>query len=102
MSLRKYVTLDEAIDSLLGKENVCSEQAIIVLPSGQGDGYATNLEQDEVDVNSNLEMLRNDIVGWVEVCGDSPGKEYLASEPSNSVGPSAKKKIRQPTTKVVN
>ena len=36
MSLRKYVTLDEAIDSLLGKENVCSEQAIVVLPSGQG------------------------------------------------------------------
>ena len=44
MSWRKYVTLEESIDLLFGDDNVCSEQAIVIVPPDQGDGYATHLE----------------------------------------------------------
>ena len=43
-----------------------------------------------------------DVAGWVEDCGDSPGKEYVAFEASNSVGLPAKKKKRKPTLKAAN
>ena len=36
MSSRKDVTLKEAIDPLLGDDNVCSEQAMIILLPKQG------------------------------------------------------------------
>ena len=88
MFSKKYVTLEEAIDSLLGDIDVCCEQTMVILPPEQGYGHETNLKQGEDDVNSSLETLPNDVVGWVEVCGDSPEKEYVASEASNSVGPS--------------
>ena len=50
-----YVTLEEAIYSLLGDENVCSEQAVVILLPEQGDGYATNLELGEDVVSRSLE-----------------------------------------------
>ena len=31
MSSRKFITLEEAIDSFLGDDNVCSEQAMVIL-----------------------------------------------------------------------
>ena len=87
MSSRKYVTLEEAIDSLLGDDNVCSEQSMVILPPKQGDGDATDLKQGEDDVSHCLKTLPNDVAGWVVVCGDSSGKEYVASKASNNVGP---------------
>ena len=87
MSSRKYVTLEEAIDSLLGDDNVCSEQDMVILPPKQGDGDAADLEQGEDDVSHSLETLPNDVARWVEVCGDSSGKEYVTSKASNNVGP---------------
>ena len=74
MFSKKYVALEEAIDSLLGDNDVCCEQAMVILPLEQGYGHETNLKQGEDDVNSSLETLPNNVAGWVDVCGDSPGK----------------------------
>ena len=41
MPSRKHVTLEKAIDSLSREDNVCSEQALVILPSDQRDGHAT-------------------------------------------------------------
>ena len=100
MSSRKYIILEEAIDSLLGDENVCSKQAMIILPPKQGYGYATNLEQSEDDVNSSLKILPNDVAELVEVCEESPRKECVASETSNSVGPQLKRKNKNPARRL--
>ena len=70
MSSKKYVTLEEAIDSLLGDNNACCEQAMVILPPKQGYCYETKLKQGKDDVSSSLKTLPNDVAGWVEVCGD--------------------------------
>ena len=73
---------------------------MVILPPEQGYGHETNLKQGEDDVNSSLETLPNDVAGWVEVCRDSPGKEYVASEASNSVGPKLERKNNNPPQRI--
>ena len=63
MSLRKYVTLEEAIDSRFGDDNVCSEQDMVILPPKQVDDDTADLEQGEDDVSHSLETLPNDVAG---------------------------------------
>ena len=98
-SSRKHVALVEAINSLLSDDNVCSEQTMVILPPVQWDRYATNSEQGKDDVRSSLETFPNDVAGLAKVWGDSPGKEYVAFQASNSVDSPAEKKKQQPIPK---
>ena len=66
------------------------------MPPEQRDGYATHLELGEDNVSHVLETLPNNVAGWVEVCGDSPGKEYVVSKASYSVGLQLKGKNENP------
>ena len=95
MTSRKYGTLQEDTDLLLGESNVCGEQAVVSLPPEQENGYATLLELGEND-NHSLKRFHNDAAGWVKVCGDSTGKGYVAYEASYSVGFQLKRKNENP------
>ena len=44
---RKYLNLQEAVDDVL--ESTGSEEKDIILPPAQGDAYATDVEEDDVD-----------------------------------------------------
>ena len=96
MSSRKYVTLEEAVDSLLGDDNVCKEQAIATVHPEQGYGYATNLDYGEDDVSHSLDTLAENVAGCVEVCGDSLEKNMLLSRPSTALAPQLKRKNINP------
>ena len=45
---RRYLTLQEAIDNVLGSTGN-EEKDIVILPSAKGDAYATDVKENDVD-----------------------------------------------------
>ena len=57
---RQYLTLQEAIDDLLGSaESV--EQDIVILPPDQGDSHTTDVEKNDEDVLNKNDLLPNNV-----------------------------------------
>ena len=63
---RRYLTLQEAVDNILGSTGSEEKDIVILLPT-QGDAYATNVEEDDVDECHINDLLPNNVVGTLEV-----------------------------------
>ena len=56
---RRYLTLQQAVDDVLGSTG-SEEKDVVILPPAQGDAYATDVEEDDVD-----ECHKNDFLPTV-------------------------------------
>ena len=63
---RRYLTLQEAVDDVLGSTG-SEEKDIVILPPAQGDAYATDVEEEDVDECHKNDFLPNDVAGTLEV-----------------------------------
>ena len=63
---RGYLTLQEAVDDVLGSTG-SKEKDIVILPPEQDDTYATDVEEDDIDDCYKNDLLPNDVVGTLEV-----------------------------------
>ena len=63
---RRYLTLQEAVDDV-SVSTGSEEEDIVIFPPAQGDAYATNVEEDDVDECHKNDLLPNDIAGTLEV-----------------------------------
>ena len=63
---RRYLTLQGAVDDVLGSTG-SEEKDIVILQPAQGDAYATDVEEDDVDEFHKNDFLPNDIAGTLEV-----------------------------------
>ena len=59
---RRYLTLEEAVDNVLGSTG-SEEKDIVILPPAQGDAYATDVEENDVDECHKNDLLLNDVAG---------------------------------------
>ena len=79
---RRYLTLQEAVDDVL--RSIASEEKDIILPPAQGDAYATDIEEDDVDQCHKNDLLPNDVTGTLEVHNNDecciPLKEFIVNE----------------------
>ena len=57
---RRYLTLQKAVDDVLGLTE-SEEKDIVILPPAQGDAYAANVEEGEVDECHKNDLLPNDV-----------------------------------------
>ena len=58
--------MQKAVDDVLGSTE-SEEKDIAILPPVQGDAYATDIEEDDVDECHKNDLLPNDIAGTLEV-----------------------------------
>ena len=63
---RRYLTLQEAVDDVLGSTE-SEEKDIVIFPPAQGDAYATDVEEDDVDECHKNDLLPNDAAGTLEI-----------------------------------
>ena len=63
---RTYLTLQEAVDDVLGSTG-SEEKDIIILPPAQGGAYATVVEEDDVGECHEKDLLPSDVAGNLEV-----------------------------------
>ena len=63
---RRYLTQLEAVDDVLGSTG-SEEKDIVILPPAQGDAYASDVEEDDVDECHKNDLLPNDVAGTLEV-----------------------------------
>ena len=89
MSGRKFVALEEAIDLLLGDDNVCSEQAMVIFLPEQGNGCATALEQGVDIARRQYQMMLLDRLRSVET---HLVKNMLLPRPATALAPAKEEK----------
>ena len=65
-SHRRYLTVQKAIDDVLGSTG-SEEKDNVILPPAQSDAYATYVEEDEVDECHKNDLLPNDVTGTLEI-----------------------------------
>ena len=63
---RRYFTIQEAVDDVLGSTG-SKEKDIVILPPVQDDAYATDVEEDNVDECHKNDLLPNDVAETLEV-----------------------------------
>ena len=63
---RRYLTLLEAVDDALGSVG-SEEKDNVILPPVQGDTFASDVEEDDVDECHRNDLLPNDVAGALEV-----------------------------------
>ena len=63
---RRYLTLQKAVDDVLGLAGI-EEKDIVILPPAQGDAYATNVEEGDVDECHRNDLLPNDVAVTLEI-----------------------------------
>ena len=63
---RRYLTLQEAVDDVLGSTG-SEEKNIVILPPAQSDAYAADVEEDDVDEGHKNDLLPNDVAGTLDV-----------------------------------
>ena len=63
---RRYLTLQEALDDVLGSTG-SEEEGIVILPPAQGDAYASDVEEDDVVECHKNDLLPNNVAGTLEV-----------------------------------
>ena len=63
---RRYLTLQEAVDDVLGSTG-SKEKDIAIFPPAPGDACATDVEADDVDECHKNDLLPNDVTGTLEV-----------------------------------
>ena len=76
---RRYLTLQEAVDDVLGSTG-SEEKLVVILPPAQGDAYASNAKEDDVDECLKNDLLPNDIAGTLDVHNNDESE--VASEVS--------------------
>ena len=59
---RRYLTLQKAVENELGSAG-SKEKYIVILPPTQGDAYATDVDEDDVDECHKNDLLPNDVAG---------------------------------------
>ena len=97
---RRYLTLQEAVDDVLGSTKSKEKDIVILLPA-QGDAYATYVE--ECHKNN---LLSNDVTGTLEVHNNNECK--ITSDPSavqskeNKTSPKKRKRMRSSTLEEKN
>ena len=57
---RRYITLQEAVDHVLGPTG-SEKKDIVILPPAQGDAYAADVEEDDVYECHRNDLLPNDV-----------------------------------------
>ena len=63
---RRYLILQETVDDVSGSAG-SEEKDIVILPPVQGNAYATDVEEDDVDECHKNDLLQNDAAGTLEV-----------------------------------
>ena len=58
--------MQEAVDDILGSTGI-KEKDIVILPPVQGDAYAADVVEDDVDENHKNGLLPNNVAGTLEV-----------------------------------
>ena len=76
---RRCLILHEAVDIVLGSSK-SEEKDIAIFPIAQGDAYATDVEEDDVDECHKNDLLSYDVVGTSEVYNND--EHEVASEVS--------------------
>ena len=64
-SHRRYLTLQEAADDVLG--STASKEKDIIFPPAQGDAYGIYVEENDVDECHSNDSLPNDVSGTLEI-----------------------------------
>ena len=90
---RRYLTLLEAVDDVLGSTG-SEEKDIVILPPAQDHTYASDVEEEDVDECRKNDLLSNDVAGTLEVhnndeCEVAPDVSAVQSKESK---PPPKKK----------
>ena len=91
---RRYLTLQEAVEDVLGSTG-SKEKDIVILPPSQGDAYATDVEEDDVDECHKNDLLPNDVAGTLEVHNNDECKvasDVLAVQSKENKPPPKKKR----------
>ena len=90
---RRYLTLQEAVDDVLGPTE-SEEKDIVIFPPAQGDAYSTDVEEDDVDEYHKNDLLPNDVAGTLEVHNNDECKvaSYVSAVQSKENKPPPKKK----------
>ena len=57
---RRYLTLQQAVEEVANSPER-NKEGIVILPPEQGDSYATDVEEDDVDVGHKNDLLPNDV-----------------------------------------
>ena len=91
---RRYVTLQETVDDVLGSTG-SEKKDNVILPPAQDDTYATDVEEDNVDKCHKNDLLPNDVAGTLEVhnndeCEVAP--DVLAVHSKENKPPAKKKR----------
>ena len=63
---RRYLNLQKAVDGVL-EPTGSEEKDIVILAPAQGDVYATDVEEDDVDECHKNDLFPKDIAGTLEV-----------------------------------
>ena len=63
---RTYLTLQKAVDDVLGSTG-SEEKDIVILPPAQGNAYVTDVEEDDVDEYHKSDLLQNDVARTLEI-----------------------------------
>ena len=63
---RRYLILQKAVDDVLGSTG-SEEKDIVILPPAQGDAYANNVEEGDIDECHKNDLLPNDAAGTLKV-----------------------------------
>ena len=90
----RYLTLQKAVDDVLGLTG-SEEKDIVILPPAQGDAYATNVKEGNVDECHKNDLLPNDVAGTLEVHNNDECKvasDVSAVQSKKNKPPSKKKR----------
>ena len=63
---RRYLTLQEVVDDVLGSTG-SEKKDIVILPPAQSDAYAADVEEDGVDECHKNDLLPNNVTRTLEV-----------------------------------
>ena len=71
---RRYLTLLQAVEEVANSPE-SDEEDIVILPLGQGDSYATDVEEEDEDVSHKNDLLPNDVAGTLAIHNEHNDKE---------------------------
>ena len=93
-SYRRYLTLQKAVDDVLGSTG-SEGKDIVILPPAQDDAYATYVEENDVDECHKNDLLPNDVTGTLKMHNNDECKvasDVSAVQSKENKPPSKKKR----------
>ena len=94
---RRYLTLQKVVEDVLGSTG-SKEKYNVILPPAQGDAYATDVDEDDVDECHKNDLLPNDVAGTLELHNNHErevASNVSAVQSKENKPPSRKKKKKK-------